>query len=252
MRATRCRGGGKFIVETSRVELDENYTGLHADVQPGAYVLLAVSDTGAGMDPVTLEHCFEPFFTTKRPGSGTGLGLASCYGVVTQSGGHITVYSEPNRGTTFRIFLPVCGDPFAEKQPAAAATDPRSTGIILLVEDEPLVRGIAARALRDNGYTVIEAADAGEALSRAGLVNEPIDLLLTDVILPNINGSELAQRLLEQRSDLRVLYTSGFTDEMIAEQGLLPSGASFLPKPYTAAALLEKVRQVLKNSPCNN
>jgi PAS domain S-box-containing protein len=237
--------GGKFIVETSRVELDEEYTRLRPDVEPGTYVLLAVSDTGVGMDSVTLEHCFEPFFTTKRAGRGTGLGLATCHGMVSQNGGHIAVYSEPNHGTTFRIFLPACADPVQQTLPTAAAEARPQGGLILLVEDEPLVRGIAARALRDHGYTVIEAADAGEALARSALVSEDIDLLLTDVVLPKVGGSELAEQLRQSRPQMRVLFTSGFTDEAIAEQGLLPAGAAFLPKPYTSLGLASKVRSML-------
>ncbi len=237
--------GGKFIVETSRVELDEAYAELRPDLVPGTYVQLAVSDTGVGMDPVTLEHCFEPFFTTKAAKHGTGLGLASCHGIVKQSGGHISVYSEPGHGTTFRIFLPACGELAAAAPPKNGPPVAIHSGTILLVEDDPLVRSVAARTLRDCGYTVLEAADADEALSRVEQTNTSIDLLLTDVVLPKLGGGELARRLREARPELRVLYTSGFTDNMVAQQGVLASGGAFLSKPYTPSALAAKIRELL-------
>ena len=243
--------GGKFIIETSSIELDDEYTRLRPEVRPGPHVQLAVSDTGVGMDSVTLEHCFEPFFTTKASGRGTGLGLASCYGIVKQSGGHIFAYSERGRGTTFRILLPVCRDAAQAAptpMPAIHAANGYA-GTILLVEDDPLVRGIAARTLRDCGYTVLEAADGGEALTRATRTKETIGLLLTDIVLPKLPGNELAERMRELRPHIRVLYTSGFTDKMIAHQGILPPGVTFLAKPYTPSALADKVRHVLEDAP---
>jgi two-component system cell cycle sensor histidine kinase/response regulator CckA len=238
--------GGRFIVETSGVELDEEYVRLHPDVRAGPHVLLAVSDTGAGMDPVALEHCFEPFFTTKGRGRGTGLGLSTCYGIVHQSGGHITVYSERGRGTTFRIYLPACGETAARATPAGARRRGRGgSETVLLVEDDALVRGIAVRTLREQGYEVLEAANADEALARSAQTGGTIHLLLTDVVLPGIGGDELAQRLSKARPDLRVLYTSGFAEKMIARRGARAPDAPFLPKPYTSAALAAKVRDVL-------
>jgi CheY-like chemotaxis protein len=240
--------GGKFIVETWRVELDQEMAQLRPEMQPGPYVLLAISDTGAGMDPVTLEHCFEPFFTTKGSGRGTGLGLSSCYGIVKQSGGHIAVYSELNHGTTFRIFLPMCDAAAQPTAPAARSASPRGSETILLVEDDELVRGIAVHALRASGYTVLEAADAAEALARAAQVSVPLDLLVTDVVLPKVSGSELAAELHRTRPELPVLFTSGFTDNMIAQYGVLEPGVAFLAKPYTPSALCLKVREVLESA----
>ena len=235
--------GGRFIVETSSVELDEEYTRLHPNVSPGTYVLLAVSDTGVGMDPVTLEHCFEPFFTTKPRGHGTGLGLSTCYGIVNQSGGHITVYSERGRGTTFRIYLPACSEPARRPRPARVTrSSPGGSETVLLVEDDALVRGIAVRTLREHGYEVLEAASADEALARSAQAGGTIHLLLTDVVLPGLGGDEIAKRLAAVRPDMRVLYTSGFAEKMVAQRSTRPP---FLAKPYTPAALAAKVREVL-------
>ncbi len=242
--------GGKFIVETSSVELDEEYARLHPNVPVGTYVLLAVSDTGVGMDSVTLEHCFEPFYTTKAPGHGTGLGLSTCHGIVNQSGGHITVYSERGRGTTFRIYLPACSETARRLRPARTRR-PSSGGseTVLLVEDDALVRGLAVRTLREHGYEVLEAASADEALARSAQVGGTIHLLLTDVVLPGIGGDELAKRLAAGRPDMRVLHTSGFAEKMVTQRGARPPDAPFLAKPYTPAGLAAKVREVLDAAP---
>jgi two-component system cell cycle sensor histidine kinase/response regulator CckA len=237
--------GGRFIVETSGVELDDEYARLHPSVRPGPYVLLAVSDTGVGMDPVTLEHCFEPFFTTKPSGHGTGLGLSTCYGIVKQSGGHITVYSERGRGTTFRLYLPACREA-AQRLPASVAPpSPGGSETVLLVEDDALVRGIAVRTLREHGYEVLEAAGADEALARAAQAGGPIHLLLTDVVLPGLGGEEIARRLKAERPGLRVLFTSGFAEKMIRQRSHRQPEAPFLAKPYTPGTLAAKVREVL-------
>ncbi len=235
--------GGKFIVETTSVELDQDYVRLRPDVQPGTYVQLSVSDTGTGMDPVTLEHCFEPFFTTKGVGRGSGLGLATCHGIVKQSGGHISVYSERGCGTTFRIFLPACVEPAAPKRHSIPPAAHSGSETILLVEDDALVRDIAARALRNCGYRVLEDATASEALALAG--TDKFDLLLTDVVLPDMSGRTLAEQLGQKRPNLRVLYSSGFTDNVIVHHGVLAPGVSFLAKPYTPTTLAARVRQVL-------
>ena len=179
-------------------------------------------------------------------GNGTGLGLATCHGIVNQSGGHISVYSERGRGTTFRIFLPAVAGP-ARPTPSGSTLETQSrTGTILLVEDDALVRGISVRTLRDCGYTVLEAADASEAVARAAHVNGPIDLLLTDVVLPKVSGPELAEQLRQSRPEMRVLYTSGFTDNVIVHHRVLAPGVSFLAKPYTPSTLTGKIRQVLE------
>ena len=241
--------GGKLTLETSNVELDENYTRDHAAVQPGPYVLLAVSDTGVGMDAETLSHMFEPFFTTKEKGKGTGLGLATVYGIVKQSGGHIWVYSEPGRGTTFKVYLP-------RVEEAVPTAPPRSSGFlptlgtetILLVEDEEAVRRLVRMVLEGKGYgyTVLEASGWREALEIAGQ-QKPIQLVITDVVMPGVGGPELISRLEAVRPGIRVLFMSGYTDGAIVNNGLLSSTTAFLQKPFTPDVLLRKVREVLSS-----
>jgi two-component system cell cycle sensor histidine kinase/response regulator CckA len=237
--------GGKLITETQNVELSEDFAGRYGyEVQPGRYVLLSVSDTGTGMSPEIRERIFEPFFTTKK-GQGTGMGLSTVYGIVKQSGGYIWVYSEEGRGTSFKIYLPRV-DIEAERPVHGPAPEaPRRSATILLVEDEVAVRATARRMLERMGHTVLEASNGEEALRVHREHSEAIDILLTDVVMPIMGGRELAERLREERPDLRVLYTSGYTDEAVVRHGIVEGSAAFLQKPYQPAALAEKVADVL-------
>jgi PAS domain S-box-containing protein len=236
--------GGDISIETANVELAETYTQMHRPVHPGPYVMLAVSDTGVGMDAVTRERIFEPFFTTKEKGQGTGLGLSTVYGIVKQSSGYVWVYSEPGKGTAFKVYLPRVEGAVearaASESPALPATGDET---ILLVEDEESVRALARRTLEARGYRVFDAADGGEAVEIAG--HERIDLLLTDMVLPGMGGGEIAARIHEIHPAAKVLFTSGYTDDVIVRGGLLERGAAFLEKPFTPSLLARKVREVL-------
>jgi PAS domain S-box-containing protein len=237
--------GGKITIETMNVELDDAYAAKHPGASPGAHVMLAVSDTGIGMDDLTLAHVFEPFFTTKRRGEGTGLGLSTVYGIVKQSGGSIWVYSEPGRGTTFKVYFPrvVAGAPAA---PAAARAEGlRGTETILLAEDQPEVRSIGSAVLRRYGYEVLEAANGEEALAIIRSYQGPIHLLMSDVVMPSMNGPELARRVQAEHPGMRVLFASGYTDDAIVRHGVLDPGVAFLQKPFTPTALLKKIRELL-------
>ena len=244
--------GGKLTLETSNVTLDEEYARLHAPVQPGDYVALAISDTGAGMDSETQSHIFEPFFTTKGP-KGTGLGLSTVYGIVKQSGGYIFVDSEPGKGTTFKIFLPrVAAVGESAVHVAAPVVAPKAepgTETILLVEDEANLRYLARQFLEKQGYKVIEAADGAVAMQIVVAHEGVIHLLLTDVIMPGMNGRELAQRVSEIRPNVKVLYMSGYTENVIGHNGTLDAGVRLLQKPFNLRDLKDKVREVLDASP---
>jgi PAS domain S-box-containing protein len=238
--------GGRLTVETSNVTLDAGYAMDHVSVKPGKYVMLAVSDTGVGMDAEAQTHIFEPFYTTKGAGRGTGLGLSTVYGIVKQSEGYIWVYSEVDRGTTFKLYLP-CVEGGAA--PAISGTKERSaadgTETILLVEDEEAVRELARTVLEARGYTILEADGAEQAEKLAAEQNGKIDLLLTDVVMPGTSGRELARRMAARVQKLRVLFMSGYTDNVIAQGGVLEAGVSFLQKPFSPRTLAAKVREVL-------
>ncbi len=242
-------GGGTVTIETASVDLDEAYAAGHPQVWPGRYVLLAVRDTGTGMDEKTRARIFEPFFTTKEVGKGTGLGLAVVHGVVVQSGGHIVVDSEPGRGTSFRIYFPqVEGLSKTGTSHPGVAKAPRGSETILLVEDEQGVRDLARYALETVGYTVLEASHGGEGVRVAEKHPGPIHLLLSDVVMPEMGGRLLADRLTALRPGIKVLFLSGYADDAVLRQGVASSDLHFLQKPFTPAALARKVREVLEES----
>jgi PAS domain S-box-containing protein len=237
--------GGKLTIETANVVFDEAYAAHHLEVEPGEYTLLAVSDNGVGMNEEVKTHLFEPFFTTKERGKGTGLGLATVFGIVKQNGGHVRVYSEVGQGTTFKIYLPRVAEnvptPLRLPQPAAA----RGMETLLIVEDELPVRELTRDILLDHGYRVLAAGDGVEALRIAGEHEGPIHLLLTDVVMPRMSGRELANQLRDRRPETRVLFTSGYTDNAVVHHGVLVEGVHFLSKPFELEALVQKVREVL-------
>jgi len=228
------------------VELDASDTGGHAGVTPGPYVTLAVSDTGTGMSAETLSHIFEPFFTTKEQGKGTGLGLATVHGIVAQSGGHITVHSEPDRGATFKVYLPRVdhvGEAPATVREAPRATVGRET--VLVAEDDRAVREVVAATLGQRGYRVLRAPDGQAALRMARDLGGRLDLLLTDIVMPGMTGRELEQALAAEHPTLQVLYMSGYTDDAVVRHGVLEEGVPYIQKPFTPDALALKVREVL-------
>ncbi|HET7287363.1 MAG TPA: ATP-binding protein, partial [Pyrinomonadaceae bacterium] len=239
--------GGKLSIETSNIYLDESYAREHVSVVPGEYVMLAISDTGCGMDEETRQQIFEPFFTTKEPGKGTGLGLSMVYGIVRQSGGNIWVYSEEGTGTTFKIYFPrVTAEAQEYKRTNGSAEMPTGCETILLVEDAALVRTLARQVLETAGYYVLEAESAEAALKVCESINGTrIDLLLTDVVMPGMSGNDMSKILLARQPDMPVLYMSGYTDDAIVQHGVLEPGINFLQKPFSPGALALKVREVL-------
>jgi two-component system, cell cycle sensor histidine kinase and response regulator CckA len=238
--------GGRLTIETGNVELDERYAAEHDEASVGPHVMLAVSDTGSGMDSLTRERIFEPFFTTKDQSKGTGLGLSTVYGIVTQNGGNIWVYSEPGKGTTFKVYLPRTAElPERRELRVASTVTLRGSETILLVEDEDQIRIVAKEILEKNGYRILEAAGAEEARRRCDQERGAIDLLLTDVVMPKTSGRDLAASLAASRPDMRVLFMSGYTQSSIVHHHVLDAGVALLQKPITPDALLRKVRQVL-------
>ena len=239
-------GGGRLMIETHNVELDETYSRAHLAAPPGPYVLLAVSDTGTGMDAEILAHVFEPFFTTKEQGKGTGLGLATVYGIVKQSGGYVWAYSEPGGGSTFKIYLPRVEDkPKAQEAARTPADLACGTETVLVVEDEEGLRRLAREFLETCGYHVLDARDGIEALEIVRRDSETIHLLLTDVILPRLSGRDLAVQLAALRPSVKVLYMSGYTDRAVLQNGVLEPGLAFLQKPFSLRTLAAKIREVL-------
>jgi len=240
--------GGRIAIATSNVTLGDGSVPAHGNMTPGPYVLLTVTDTGRGMDKTTQAHIFEPFFTTKPVGQGTGLGLSTVYGIVKQSGGYVWVYSEVERGTTFKIYLPaVANAPNAAEGERDNGLTPAAGGPerILLVEDEPNVRRIARRILERNGYTVLEASNGAEALRVLERRQEPIALVLTDLVMPEMGGRELASKLRIVSPTSRVLFMSGYTEDAVLRQSVMEPGAVFLDKPFTFDTLIRKVREAL-------
>jgi CheY-like chemotaxis protein len=238
--------GGRLSVETANVELDESYAMKHTSVRPGWYVMLAVSDSGIGMEEDTKRRLFEPFFTTKERGQGTGLGLATVYGIVKQSGGYIWVYSEPGKGATFKVYLPRTD---RDESPTISVPNNGAIAVgtetVLVVEDEQAVRFLMRVILEKAGYKVFDAPNPAQAEMLFEQNVSRYDLLVTDVIMPGSNGPDLFERLTRQRPDLKVLYVSGYTDDTIVHQGQLLPGVEFLQKPFTADALNRKVREAL-------
>ncbi|HXT71287.1 MAG TPA: ATP-binding protein [Vicinamibacterales bacterium] len=238
--------GGRLTIETAHSDLDGHFVAAHPGSSTGRHVLLVVTDTGAGMDEETRRRLFEPFFTTKGVGKGPGLGLSTAYGIVKQSRGSIWVYSEPGQGASFKIYLPVVTDLSAVS--ATETGEPEELGgaeTVLLVEDQADVRSIVVDSLRPRGYTVLAASDGCEAVEVARTCAQPIDVLLTDVIMPGLGGRDVAYRVRALRPSTRVVFMSGYTDDAVVERGMLEQGAAFLQKPFTSRALLQKIRAVL-------
>ncbi|NJD27913.1 MAG: PAS domain S-box protein [Chloroflexi bacterium] len=235
--------GGTLTIETDNVELDAEYAAGHAEVTPGPYVVLSVTDSGTGMDETTRARLFEPFFTTKEQGKGTGLGLATVYGIVKQSGGHIWAYSEPNHGTVFKIYLPRVETPAVEpRERRAAAPAGRGTETIMVVEDDAAVRQFVQIVLERHGYRVIAASGASDALDRIAGADGPIHLLITDIVMPGMSGVELAKRAAELVPGIKVMFASGYTENTIVHHGVLDPGVPFLQKPFAPGQLAERVR----------
>jgi len=242
--------GGRLTIETANVALDEGYAASHHDTRPGPHVLLAVSDTGCGMTPEIQAKVFEPFFSTKGVGKGTGLGLATVYGIVRQSGGHVAVYSEVGMGTTFKVYLPRAESTAGgSKAPAVVRPPPSGTETVLVVEDEDAVRVLNRLALQSAGYTVLEASNGDEALRVAAGHLGAVHLLVTDVVMPGLSGPATAERLAERVSGVRVLFVSGYTDDAVVRHGILHHRVNFLQKPFTPSALTSRIREVLDQGP---
>ena len=238
-------GGGQLTIETANVDLDDAFAQAHLGSKPGPVTMLAVTDTGTGMDATVRAHLFEPFFTTKEVGKGTGLGLATVYGIVKQSDGYISVQSEPGRGSSFKIYLPRLDARPRASSPGMKAGVSRGTETILVVEDEPAVLALSQRALETQGYVVLAASDATTALRLVERHGGMIHLLLTDVVMPGMSGRDLAHQLAARRPGTRVLYMSGYPGDAIVQHGEFQPGTAFLQKPFSPDGLARKVREVL-------
>jgi CheY-like chemotaxis protein len=239
--------GGALIIETGAVELDEEYARAHTGVTPGLYGMISVSDTGVGMDALTRERIFEPFFTTKERGKGTGLGLATVYGIIKQHGGNIWAYSEPGEGTTFKCYLPLTEEPAAEPTPQPAQDQDRGgSETVMVVEDEEAVRSLAVKVLKRRGYEVMEAEDAPSCLARLQAHEGSLDLLLTDVVMPGMNGRQLYGEIEDLYPGVKVLYMSGYTRDIITHRGVLDDGIPFIQKPFSVQGLATRVRAILE------
>jgi CheY-like chemotaxis protein len=242
--------GGTLTLEAANVDLDEEYAKAHVAVRPGPYVMLCMSDTGVGMSREIQARLFEPFFSTKEKGKGTGLGLATTYGIVKQSKGNIWVYSEEGKGSVFKIYLPrVDKSEKADKAKLSASVVRGGTETILIVEDEPMVRNLAVKVLDRYGYHVLSAENGREALESSRGHGGPIHLMLTDVVMPGMSGRELVEMLREVRPEMKVLYMSGYTDDAIVCHGILEKGIAFIQKPFTPEDMARKVREVLEEAP---
>jgi CheY-like chemotaxis protein len=238
-------GVGTIIIETAAATIDGSYSKRHVEALPGAYIQLSVSDSGGGMDKETVGRLFEPFFTTKEPGKGTGLGLATVYGIVKQNHGFLNVYSEPDHGTTFKIYLPAKRQKEENMENNASLSPPAGHETVLLVEDEPAMLHMATQLLQRLGYHVLPAPTPGEAIRIASTYEGTIDLLVTDVVMPEMNGRQLATHLCTILPGLRCLFMSGYTNNVIAHRGVLDEGIQFIAKPFTTTAFGNKIREIL-------
>jgi two-component system cell cycle sensor histidine kinase/response regulator CckA len=240
--------GGKLTIETANMDLDENYFSEHGIVEerPGSYVMLAVSDTGSGMDKEVQEHIFDPFYTTKEKGKGTGLGLSTLYGIAKQNNGFIWVYSEPGQGSTFKIYLPkVKGDVKEEEIEQTPVENLSGSETVLIVEDDDSLRKLTRTVLKQRGYKILEAENGEDALRISKEHEGSIDLMITDVVMPKMSGKETAERLQPLHPQMKVIYMSGYTDDAIVHHGVLAAGLNFLEKPFSLEGLARKVREVL-------
>jgi len=238
--------GGRFTIETTNVYIDKSYNDDHAGILPGLYVMLSVSDTGTGISPEIKDHIFEPFFTTKERGKGTGLGLSTIYGIINQCGGSIQIYSEPYQGATFKIYLPRAAEALDElKKETKLVQFPRGNETILVVEDDPAAKRLTVEILNMQGYLVLEASDGNEALKMAKSYEANIQLVLTDVVMPQMSGKEMVDRLRMLRPDIKVLFMSGYTNDAIVHHGVLDQGLFYIQKPFTVDGLSKKIREVL-------